>query len=243
MERYYSILKNLPTELLSPRLVSTSTSLEEIKNYRWLTRDTFLQISQSPFAAANGIGSDHLYNFLDLQDALIVKLLIGKLEGTASASNYCENDIRGEKIKICTMIQLVLSESPKLIEFLFAYPAQSHNNSNHMESTSSFNRETLKFLIHNCPALFNCTHLFKDFIHMDSYKEDKFYYWNFIVLLMEKYPIQTTFDLAKEVVAEIELNYDSLGKLDMESVENNIKIISKVFPMIDLTSIRKNRTQ
>ena len=76
MERYYSTLKNLPTELLSSRLPSSSASLDEIKHSRWLTRDTFLQISQSPFAQANGIGSDHLYNFLDLQDALIVKMLI-----------------------------------------------------------------------------------------------------------------------------------------------------------------------
>lgn len=226
MERYYSTLKNLPTELLS--LQATLTSLDEIKNYRWLTRDTFLQISQSPFAAANGIGADHLYNFLDLQDALIVKLLIKKLEEVKNL-----HEITRERIRIFTLIQLVLSESPKLIEFLFAYP----QDSNQPES-SPLKPETLKLLIHNCPALFNCTHLFKDFIHMDSYKTNKFYYWNFVILLMEKYPIQATFELAKEVVTEIDLNHDSLSDLELKNVKSITKIISRIFPMIDLTTIR-----
>ena len=35
------------------------------------------------------------------------------------------------------------------------------------------------------------------------------YYWNFIILLMEKYLIQATFELAKDVVTEIELYYDT----------------------------------
>ena len=231
MERYYSTLKNLPTELLSSRLPSSSASLDEIKHSRWLTRDTFLQISQSPFAQANGIGSDHLYNFLDLQDALIVKMLIRKLEDSGST------ELNKENIKICTLIQLILTESPKLIEFLFAYPAQSASL-----ASPSFNLETLKFLINTCPALFNCTHLFKDFNHMDSYREDKFYYWNFIILLMEKYPIQATFELAKDVVTEIELYYDTFRyEGEFANVNCIIKSIAKVFPMIDLSSIRNRK--
>lgn len=233
MERYYSILKNLPTELLSSP--TTPVSLDEIKNYRWLTRDTFLQISQGPFAAANGIGPDHLYNFLDLEDALIVKLLIKKLEEVPEVIVEAVEEVgRREKIKICTMIQLVLSESPKLIEFLFAYPQDSSQN-------ESSKPEILKFLIHNCPALFNCTHLFKDFIHMDSYKANKFYYWNFVILLMEKYPIQATFELAKEVAAEIDLNYDTLTNSELLNVRNIIKTVAKVFPMIDLSAIRNRK--
>lgn len=229
MERFYSTLKNLPTELLSLQ-TAASSSLDEIKNYRWLTRDTFLQISQSPFAAANGIGTDHLYNFLDLQDALIVKLLIKKLEVEE------EEEINEKRIRICAMIQLVLSESPKLIEFLFAYPQDS-------DQPESFplKPETLTLLIQNCPALFNCTHLFKDFIHMDSYRANKFYYWYFVILLMEKYPIQATFELAKEVVAEIDKNYASLGALELKNVQNIARSIKNVFPMIDLTAIRHRK--
>ena len=240
MERYYSTLKNLPTELLSSNLASKSTSLDEIKYYRWITRDTFLQISQSPFAQANGIGSDHLYNFLDLQDALIVKMLIKKLEDlelkeedvSMDSDKEISIELNTENIRTCALIQLILSESPKLIEFLFAYPAQSIDS-------PSLKLTTLKFLIHSCPAIFNCTHLFKDFIHMDSYREDKFYYWNFVILLMEKYPTQATFELAKEVVTEIDLYYDDfICKNELDNIRNIVKIISKVFPMIDLSPIK-----
>lgn len=236
MEKFYSIMKKLPTELL---LSDSSSLLEDVKYSRWSARDIFLQISQSPFAAANGIGSDHLFNFLDLQDALIVKLLIKKVEdfdNSTEKEEFSSNEfINREKIKICSLIQLVLTESPKLIEFLFAYPENS-------QSYSPLKLETLKLLIHNCPALFNCTHLFKDFIHMDSYKDNKFYYWNFIVLLMEKYPTQVTFELAKEVVTEIDLSYETFeNSHEIRSIKNILKIISKVFPMIDLSSVRNKK--
>ena len=216
MERYYSTLINLPSELL---ISNPQVRLEDLKQCRWLTRDTFLQMSQEPFAAANGIGQDHLQNFLNLQDAILAKLLIQKLE------NNQLNPI--EKLKICGLLQLIFTESPKLIEFLFSTPIEI---------------SILKLLIENCPSLFNLINLFKDFkYNFESYKQDfnnKFYYWNTIILLTRKYPTQSTLDLSREVIQEIQnekpnqINHIKLIKDLVEDIEG-------IFPFLRETEIIK----
>lgn len=214
MERYYSTLKNLPSELL---ISNPNVKLEDVKNCRWLTRDTFLQMSQEPFAAANGIGPDHLQNFLNLQDAIISKLLIQKLE------NYQLNS--AEKLKICGLLQLIFTESPKLIEFLFSIPTKI---------------SILKIIIENCPSLFNLINLFKDFKYLNQDFDNKFYHWNTIVILTRKYPTQATLDLSKEVINEIqnelEINHSSdhisLMRILLEDIE-------EIFPFLGESDIRK----
>lgn len=201
MDRYYSTLKNLPSEIL---LSNPQARLEDIKNSRWLTRDTFLQMSQEPFAAANGIGPDHLQNFLNLQDAVVSKLLIQKLENG--------NTKTAEKLKICGLLQLIFTESPKLIEFLFSTPTDL---------------TTVNLLIQNCPALFNLINLFKDFrtvfICYNHNFNNKFYYWQTILFLSQKYPIQSTLDLSWIVVEEI------LIELETNKSDHQITLITSLF--------------
>ena len=216
MERYYSTLINLPSELL---ISNPQIRLEDLKQCPWLTRDTFLQMSQEPFAAANGIGQDHLQNFLNLQDAIVSKLLIQKLE------NNQLNPI--EKLKICGLLQLIFTESPKLIEFLFSTPMEI---------------SILKLLIENCPSLFNLINLLKDFrSNFDSYKQDfnnKFYYWNTIILLTHKYPTQYTLDLSKEVIQEIQ-NENPNQTNQIKLIQNLIDDVEGIFPFLRETEITK----
>lgn len=220
MERYYSTLMNLPSELL---ISNPQVRLEDLKQCRWLARDTFLQMSKEPFAAANGIGQDHLQNFLNLQDAIVAKLLIQKLD------NHQLN--LTEKLKICGLLQLIFTESSKLIEFLFSAPMKN---------------SILKLLIENCPSLFKLISLFKDFrYNFESYKQDfdnKFYYWNTIVVLTRKYPTQSTLDLSKEVIQEIQIQI----KLETDNQPYHIKVakaliedIEEIFPFLRETETRK----
>lgn len=210
MERYYSTLKNLPTEILSR---NPHSPLEDIKYRRWITRDTFLQMSQEPFAAANGIGPDHLQNFLHLQDAIIAKLLIQKLENTQK-----ENDLRN----VFGLLQLIFTETPKLIEFLFSSPT---------------NLSSLELLIENCPALFNLISLVKDYrsnLYCNQNLDSKCYYWRVIGLLTKKYPIDATFTLSSEVIDEIqnELNTEHLNDHQISMIEKANEDIRKAFPFI-----------
>lgn len=197
---------NLPSELL---ISNPQIRLEEFKQCRWLARDTFLQMSQEPFAAANGIGQDHLQNFLNLQDAVIAKLLIQKLDN---------NQLKpSEKLKIFGILQLIFTESPKLIEFLFSIPMKI---------------SILKQLIENCPSLFNLISLFKDFkYNFESYKQQdfnsKFYYWNTIVILSRKYPTQSTLDLSKAVIEEIQI------ELEIENQPYHIKVMNALIEDIE----------
>jgi hypothetical protein len=217
MQRYYATLKSLPSEIL---ISNPEAKLEDVKNCRWLARDTFLQMSQEPFAAANGIGPDHLQNFLNLQDAIISKLLIQKLD------NFKLNSF--DKLKICGFLQLIFTESPKLIEFLFSTPTKI---------------SILKILIENCPSLFNLINLFKDYFTfpIDQDFDIKFYYWNTIVILSRKYPIQATLDLSREVIKHIQSdlerhnnqkNHISLMKALLEDIED-------IFPFLKESDIRK----
>lgn len=211
MERYYSTLKNLPSEIL---ISNPNAKLEDVKNCRWLTRDTFLQMSQEPFASANGIGQDHLQNFLNLQDAIISKLLIQKLD------NFHINSY--EKFKICGLLQLIFTESPQLLEFLFSVPTKI---------------SILKILIENCPSLFNLINYLKDFksktLNQDF--DTKFYYWNTITLITSKYPIQATLDLSKEVIKEIQNELEISHTSDNISLMRNLlEDIEEIFPFLFL---------
>ena len=214
MERYYEALNQLPTEILLK-----TGNLDEIKHSRWLTRDKFLHQSQLPFAASNGIGPDQLRNLLDLQDAVIANLLIKKLE--LDESRPLENNF-----KIYSLLQMILTESPKLLDFIFM-------------GTSRIPLDTLKLLIQNCPALFHCIILLKDFTTLQNYWEigsSRLYYWNFIIHLALKYPIQATLDLVKEVAHQIQQNIEDCTETEGEgeSVKNNInwiiESIDKTFP-------------
>ena len=211
MDRYYSTLKNLPSELLISN--DPNLQLEDLKISRWLTRDTFLQMSLEPFAAANGIGPDHLQNFLYLQDAIIVKLLIQRL------------DVK--TLEICGLLQLIFTESPQLIEFLFSAP--------------NYDTSVLKVLIENCPLLFNLINLFKDFKSKIYYNQDKFYYWNTIAILIRKYPIQATLDLAKEVIKEIQTEIEhGHDKSDKNLLYTDlIKEIVEIFPFLEESDVSK----
>lgn len=208
MERFYQTLAQLPSERL---LLSTSTdNFDELKNSRWLVRDTFLKMSQGPFAAANGIGQDHLHNLLNLQDAIVAELLLKRLEQT-------EDKLL--QYKIFGLLQLIFTESPKLIEFIFT------------SSNVVVPLEILKGLIEHCPALFHCITIFKTFRDFESYSMNKIYYWHFITWLIEKYPHQSTLDLAKELVEEIEQEkHNNLFENNLESIKALLKTVNKTFP-------------
>lgn len=217
MDRYYSTLKNLPTEIL---LSNPHAPLEDIKFRRWITRDTFLQMSQEPFAAANGIGPDHLQNFLHLQDAIIAKILIQKLENTRK-----EDDLR----KVFGLLQLIFTETPKLIEFLFSSPT---------------NLSSLKLLIENCPALFNLIALLKEVKFNMNFRQNfdsKCYYWQVVGLLTRKYPTQATLDLSKEVIEEIQNELETGHLIDHQilSIDKIITDIRKAFPFINQIDIKQ----
>lgn len=212
MERYYSTLKNLPSEIL---ISNPQVRIEDVKHCRWLTRDTFLQMSQEPFAAANGIGPDHLQNFLNLQDAIISKLLIQKL-----LYNHRNNLTQREKLKICGFLQLIFTETPKLIEFIFSSPIEI---------------SVLKLLIENCPSLYNLILLARDLKH------DKFYYWHMIVILTRKYPIQATLDLSKDVIKEIQIELEINDQIDQIGfMKGLLEEIGDIFPFLWETGIRNS---
>lgn len=213
MDRYYSTLKTLPTALLQS---SSPLNLDEIKQSRWATRDSFLQISQEPFAGANGIGPDHLQNFLDLQDAIIAKMIIKRLE-------ELETDTQYKQQQLCGILQLIFTESPKLIEFLFAAP------------TTTTPIPILRVLVQNCPALFALTPLLKDFRNHSDYQKrgSREYYWSLIVFLAMKYPIQVTLDLCQEVLEErSRALLENNTSVDKERCIDLIEDIGKVFPFL-----------
>lgn len=185
--------------------------MEQVKQSRWQTRDVFLQMSQEPFAGANGIGPDHLQNFLDLQDAIIAKTLIQLLESNP------DNQHKDQKRHIYGLLQLIFTESPKLIEFHFATP-------------TTISRNTMKFLIDNCPALFALIQILKDYKTRADNK-GLLYYWSTLALLAKRYPIQATLDLCFEIYAEY-LNYRAESHKDRDFIFDILNDIRDVYPFI-----------
>jgi hypothetical protein len=216
MERFYASLKQLPTELLSS---SNSVKISELKMARWLTRDTFLEMSQRPFAASNGIGPDHLHNLMNIQDLLLLEMLIEMKLLNCPLDSYSS-----EKLEILAFIQLILLESPNIMEFLI---------------DSAIFKEldplVLESLINSCPAFKSCIHL----IILESYSaiEDTLYYWNIVANLAVKYPSSPTLNMCTMIFNEFNDKFDSkFRKLNVKHSKQIVGIIEKigiVFPKLD----------
>lgn len=188
MDKFYSSFHQLPSTLLlrNGNDLLDFDKIRELKLARWRQRNEFLEMSQNSFAASNGIGLRHLQNFLDLQDAVIVKILLQRLAGAAE---------KGEQFQISGLIQAILTESPNLIEFFFV-------------NSTEISIEIMAILIPNCPILFNLIGFYKSFTTFSDYSSNFLYYWKVIMILASVYPTQSTLDLCREVIRESKARND-----------------------------------
>ena len=226
MDRFNSVYTQLPTQILlklsknnsaTTSIITNDTddqlNLVKLKENRWLTRSILIEMSHTPFATSNGIAQDHLNNLLNLQDALIAEILI---------LNHLPKEVDFDKTKerlqlqILGFLQLLFTESPKLIEFLFSTPV-------------IFDDFILNSLFDGCPALFSCINLMNSkFINTKTSNSfnQVLYYWNLVALLSLKYPLPATLNLCKTILNEI--SNQTSNSLQFKYHEEDLRIILRI---------------